>query len=194
MKTQLFNPFKLYSEQQLFSVGMVLTVLLILISYVTNTYFYGLFKIHYAQELSLSTALFEAVTIAFFYVIVLYALGKWLNAKTRLIDIINIALIVKIPLLLLAPLNINHWAHRQTENLLQSVSDPYNLQFTTDLSIFLAITSILAIATLVWVVILLYNGFKIATNFKGTKHTLLFIAAVICIEIAIRFVLKNWIY
>lgn len=194
MKTLLFNPFKKYSEQQLLVFGLVTALISIFLSGITNTYFFGLFKIHHALELSIITAILEYITIALCYVIVLYSLGRYINPKVRIIDIINVVLIAKIPLAFLTFLNINDWAYRQTENLMQSFSDPYNLQLTTELSIFLAVTSVLAISALVWLVILLYNGFKTASNFKDTKHIFFLIISVIATETIIRYILKNFIY
>ena len=54
-----------------------------------------------------------------------------------------------------------------------------------NLPILLFFTAIVLIST-VWFFILLYNGFKTATNAKGTKSILLFITACILSEILTR--------
>mgnify|MGYP006167936399 FL=1 len=59
-------------------------------------------------------------------------------------------------------------------------------------TIFMAIFGILALATMVWFAVLLWNGFKIATNAKGIKAIILFIAVVLLAEIASKYIITQF--
>ncbi len=189
MKTLLFNPFKRYSEQQLLFFGLFTAIVGVVCAWLTNTHFDGVLDTHFGKDVSLKTVVLQSLINSVSIVLVFYPLGKWINSKTRLIDIVNISLIVKIPAYFMMPLNINNWAVLQSEPLLESLSDPFNLQFTTELILFLALTSILGLVILTWLIVLLYNGFKTATNLKGTKHIIMFIVAIIVSEIVSKVLL-----
>lgn len=183
MKTLLFNPFKKYSEQQLLVFGLVTAAVGVVFASLTNTHFDGVLDTHFGKNVSLKTAALQSLINSVSIVLVFYPLGKIINSKTRLIDIFNVSLIVKIPAYFLLPFNINGWAYKQSEPLISAVSDPFNLQFTPELIIFLTLSSILALLILVWLIVLLYNGFKVATNLKETKHIIMFTVAIILAEI-----------
>jgi hypothetical protein len=186
MKTLLFNPFKRYSELQLLAFGLITALAGVVCASLTNTHFDGVLDTHFGKDVSLETAAFQSLINSVSIVLVFYPLGKWINSKTRLIDIFNISLIIKIPAYFLLPLNINGWAYSKVEPL---ISDPFALQFTPDMILFLAISSILGLLVLVWLIVLLYNGFKIATNLKGSKHIIMFIIAIIVSEIVSKLLL-----
>jgi len=189
MKTLLFNPFERYSERQLLFFGLITAIAGIVCAWLTNTHFDGVLDTHFGKDVSLKTAVLQSLINSVSIVLVFYPVGKWINSKTRLIDIFNISLIVKIPAYFMMPLNINGWAYSKSEPLLAAISDPFALQFTPEIILFLTITSLLAILVFVWLVVLLYNGFKVATNLKGTKHIIMFIVAIIVSEIVSKVLL-----
>lgn len=183
MKIVLFNPFARYSERQLLLFGLLTALLGVVTASLTNTHFDGVLDTHFGLDVSLKTAILQSVINTVSIVLVFYPLGKWINSKTRWIDIFNLSLIVKIPGYLMMPLNMNNWAYLKTEPLLAADSNPYDLQFTQELILFLLITAVLALLVFVWLIVLFYNGFKVATNLKGTKHIVMFILAIIFSEI-----------
>lgn len=189
MKTLLFNPFKKYSEHQLLIFGFIMAVAGVVFATMTNTHFDGVLDAHFGKQVSIKTAVLQSVINIVSIVVVFYPLGKWINSKTRLIDIFNLSLIVKVPAYFMMPLNINDWAYSKTEPLLKAMAHPFNLQFTPETIVFLIISSILALLVFVWLIVLLYNGFKVATNLKGTKHIIMFIIAIIVTEIVSKVLL-----
>ncbi|MEX0995631.1 MAG: hypothetical protein WDZ45_01125 [Flavobacteriaceae bacterium] len=189
MKTLLFNPFERYSEQQLVLFGSITAVAGVVFATLTNTHFDGVLDTHFGQNVPFKTAVFQCIINIVSIVLVFYPVGKWINSKTRLIDIFNLSLIVKIPAYFMMPLNINNWAYLKTEPLLSAMSNPFNLQFTLEMILFLVLSSILALVVFVWLIILFYNGFKVATNLKGTKHIIMFILAIIIAEIVSKVLL-----
>ena len=182
MKTLLFNPFARYSEQQLLLFGLITAIAGVVFASLTNTHFDGVLDTHFGKDVSFKTAAIQSIINIVSLVLVFYPVGKWINSKTRLIDIFNLSLIIKLPGYFMMPLNINNWAYLKTEPLLSAISNPFNLQFTQELLLFLIITSALAMLVFVWLIVLLYNGFKVATNLKGTKHIIMFTLAIIVSE------------
>ncbi len=189
MKTLLFNPFKKYSERQLLLFGLITAIAGIVFASLTNTHFDGVLDIHFGKNVILKTTVLQSIINIVSIVSVFYSLGKWINSKTRLIDIFNLSLIVKIPGYLMMPMNINGWAYSKTEPLMEAISNPFNLQFTPEMILFLILSSILAILVFSWLVVLLYNGFKVATNLKETKHIIMFIIAIIVSEVVSKVLL-----
>ncbi|WP_339610406.1 YIP1 family protein [uncultured Planktosalinus sp.] len=183
MKTTLFNPFKKYTEYQLVFIGLITAGLGILAASYTNTHFDGVLDTHFANDVSLITACIESLFNLLSIVVVFFILGKFINSKTRLIDIVNLALIVKIPAYFLLPLNINNWIHTKTFHLLEAFGNPTKINFSnTDIFILIGVGAA-SLVVLIWFFVLLYNGFKIAVNLKTTKHKILFVAGIILAEI-----------
>ncbi|MEO8516114.1 MAG: hypothetical protein ABI426_05180, partial [Flavobacterium sp.] len=125
--------------------------------------------------------------------VVFFIIGKKINQKTRLIDILTTCLIARTPSYLLTFLNINGFINNATSKILTQIN-PEKLDNipTIDLGI-LMITGIITIPILVWFFVLLYNGFKTATNAKETKHTFLFILGIIITEIITKILIKQLI-
>jgi len=68
-------------------------------------------------------------------------------------------------------------------NLTGMTLDKEAMQLIFDNLILILVFALIGILILVWFVVLAYNGFKVATNAKGTKSTLLFIVSLLVAEI-----------
>lgn len=193
MKTILFNPFKKYNEHQLLIVGIMTAGLGIIGASLTNTHFDGVLDTHFAKEVSLTTAGLESLFNLLSIVLVFFILGKFINPKTRFIDIFNLALIVKIPAYFLAPLNYNNWIHTKTFHLMDSLGNPLISNLSpTDLFILIGVGAA-SLVVLTWFIVLLYNGFKIATNLKTTGHKVLFVTGIIAAEIISKILINQFV-
>ena len=183
MKTLLFNPFKRYNERQLLLFGLATASIGIVFATLTNTHFDGVMDTHFGKSVSFKTALLQSLINCISVLLIFYPMGKWINSKTRLIDIINLSLIIKIPSYFLMLLNINGWAYNKSETFLEVFADPFNIQLTSEIVSFIAISALFAIFAFVWLIILFYNGLKEAIHLKGLKHIILFVIAIIVAEI-----------
>ncbi len=193
MKTLLFNPFKKYSERPLLIFGLITSIAGVVIATLTNTHFDGVLDTHFAKKVSLTTAGLESLCNLFSIVLVFFILGKFINSKTRFIDILNLALIVKIPAYFLTPLNYNNWIHTKTFHLMDTLGNPLipNLS-PTDLLILIGVGAA-SLVVLTWFIIVLYNGFKIATNLKTTAHKVLFVVGIIAAEIISKILINQFV-
>ena len=169
----IFNPFQKYDEKTLFIIGIAFLLFLIPISYWAGTYFSSIYRISHLSKNNISDLVISTAISFAFAILILYVLGKFLYKKTRLIDIINTVLISQIPLILLLPLEKITYIETAGNRILEyqnnkSVAFPL-LEFTI-MMLFIIIT----LLCLIYSFVLLYNGFKTATNIKKWQHITLF--------------------
>ncbi|EKT3958221.1 YIP1 family protein [Flavobacterium psychrophilum] len=189
MKILFLNPFKKYSDTILLLFGITFTVLGSLLAYNFNAKFDGVIDLQFDSQVNF----FESATYQFLAILILtaslYWVGKYINKKTRLVDVLITVLISRIPLYFCTLFNINNKSYSIGNKILElAVSKKINTLNTNDIG-FILFQSIILIIALIWFISLLYNGFKIATNSKETKHTLLFILAIIIAEITSKIII-----
>jgi hypothetical protein len=191
MKTILFNPFENYSEKQLLLFGFLLAIVATALSIVLNGRFDGVLDLHFVEKTILIVSIIDMAIGISVLTFSLYIIGKIINKKTRLIDILSTCLIAKIPFYFLLFFNINNKMFIITLKLLDFLSQKKAINLETlDLSL-LVFSGIATFTCLIWSVILLYNGFKTATNVKETKHIILFILSIITAEVVSKIILFN---
>lgn len=113
-------------------------------------------------------------------------MGKLINSKTRIIDIVNPILICRVPFYLLTFSNFRNYISDISASLLENFNPkamPSEMNLSPISMIVLGFFAIISILCLIWFVILLYNGFKIATNSKTGMHKLYFALAILVAEI-----------
>ena len=170
----LFNPFSKFSEKNLLGIGLISSMLLILACYFTNTKMDSLLHFSPAKNLDwLSISLFVIISLVY-AIVLLFVLGKFLNKKTRFIDIVNTVLVSQVPVvfLLLSTKLID------IDNIYKQIATTAEKNTSLNLNIFdLLYFTIFGFATLLLLIyssVLLFNGFKIATNIKKWQHIVLF--------------------
>lgn len=191
----LFNPFEKYSEKTLLIFGITATVLGSLLGYLLNARFDGIIDMHLVQEVRFQNILIDNLINTLVLFILFFAFGKIINPKTRAIDILNVSMICRIPMYLVALGNIGGYLERATQNMIDGI-DLENLQNVPqfellDLSVIL-IFSVISIGFLVWMIVLFWKGFKTATNTKGTKNIIIFIVLFIAAEILSKYLIGTF--
>ncbi len=186
MKKNLLNPFENYSEKQLLSIGFIGNIILIFLSFQFNTKFIGNLKSIPLNEIDFKNVIFQHFIILTISTILFFGLGKYLNSKTRFIDIFATCFVSRIVFCIIPMLNYNNKMYYITKRVISSLTtiNPEKAM-ENDLPVLLLI-SMLILISIVWFFILLYNGFKTSTNAKGLKSIILFIATTIIIEILTR--------
>ncbi|MBY0485877.1 MAG: YIP1 family protein [Flavobacteriaceae bacterium] len=189
MKTILFNPFQKYSEKQLFLFGWFLAITAAVLSLFFNGRFDGIIDLHFVEKTSIFTASLDIVICTGILSLLLFIIGKMINKKTRFIDVLVASLIAKIPFYFLLFFNINNKMYLVSQKLMDSIlqKKDFNIE-TFDMSL-LVFSGIATFICLIWSMILLFNGFKTATNIKETKHIILFIVSVITAEVLSKIIL-----
>ena len=173
-----------YTEKQLVFVGLLFLLLGGYLATLFNGRLDGVIDMHFVEKVtflqSYGDLLISIVTVT----LLLFALGKYINTKTRFIDMVTTGLISKIPFYFLLFFNINNTVFTITEKLMNDAipkGKTPNLALS-DMIILIAL-SIVTLLFLVWSIVLLFNGFKTATNAKGSKQIILFAITILISEI-----------
>ncbi len=189
MKILLFKPFEKYSEKTLLLVGIFFTLLGSFFAYVFNIRFDGVIDVHIVPTSLPYQALLDNLVNIFCLVLFLYISSKYINKKTRLIDIVNVALVARAPYYLLPFFNINGVIQKATNNVIQFANPKLISQISSSNLCILIVFGIIAILFLVWYISLLFNGIKVASNAKGKTPIILFIISLLFAEVLSKFLI-----
>ena len=190
MKALIFNPFEKISEKKLLLIGITSMIVGATLGYLFNARYDGIFDLHFEKSTNYFKALLDILISVSTTCLLLLAVGKYTNPKTRFIDVFNTCTIAKIPFYVLTLFNINNWIYYSSAKLVESLQ--HNLMKMPSLSEFIPVLlfSLFTILGLVLSVLLLLNGYKVASNAKGTKSIGLFVAALFLSEIFSKIIIS----
>src|SRR5690606_4436468 len=181
----LLNPFEKHSEKTLLLFGIIMTFLGSFIAYLTKSRFDGVIDMHVVDQITFLEPFVDNLLNTLSLFLLFYLLGKRINNKTRWVDILSVSIISRIPFYVLPFFNIDGLLAKITEKILngidlQNLSQPPVIEFS-DL-IILLVFAMVTVLCLAWFIALLWNGFRVATNTKGTKNIVLFIVFLLLSE------------
>lgn len=183
MKSLLFQPFEKYSEKTLLLLGIIFTLIASFIAYAFNIRFDGVLDVHIVSDALWYQTLIDNLINIFCLIIFLYSSAKYINKKTRIIDIITTSIIARIPLYLLPLINIKNTVNQATEDIIQLINPELINEIPISSLLIVTGFGIIAILFVVWFIALLFNGFKVASNAKGKFSVILFSISLILAEI-----------
>jgi len=183
MKILLFKPFEKYSEKTLLLVGSIFTVIGSFLAYNFSFRFDGVIDLHIAPNVLFYQTLLDNLINISCLVLFLYISAKYINRKTRLIDILTTAIVARIPLYILPVFNINGVVGKATEDIIQYANPELIDQIPFSNLFLIVVFAIISILFLAWYVALLFNGFKVASNAKGIVPIILFSISLLFAEI-----------
>lgn len=188
----VFNPFEKHSEITLLIFGLTLTILGSFIGYLMKARFDGIIDMRLVENISLIEPFLDNLLNTLSLFVLFFILGKSINKKTRWVDILSASIIARIPFYILPLFNIGGFLEKITERLLESI-DLENLNSPPAISISDMLTMLLfagiGIVCLCWFIALFWNGFRVATNTKGTKNIILFVIMLIVAEVISKFLI-----
>ena len=189
---KVYNPFEIFSEKQLLLFGLILLIVGSAIGFLFNGRFDGLVDLHFVEFADFHEVLIDNLINTVLLTLFLFLLGLFINPKTRIIDLLNTALIARIPFYILPFFNANNRITIITDSLIE-VAASNNLDAINMLdTLIIVVFGILALLTLIWFAVLLWNGFKVATNAKGTKNVVLLVTVVLVTEIASKYIILHF--
>jgi len=192
----LLNPFERYSERTLLMVGVISIIVGSLIAFAFNGRYDGVVDLHFSKDVSLAQPFIDNAINVVCLLLPLLLLGKFINGKTRVIDILTAILISRIPYYVLPVFNANGFMQRFTDALTRSIGQESQAAMpqlgSTD-TIIIVLFAVASILALIWMVIMLFNGFKTATNVKTIGHKVLFAIALIVAEVLSKIIILNMI-
>ncbi|MGJ7030305.1 hypothetical protein [Niabella hirudinis] len=185
----VFNPFERYPERDLAITGIISLLLSVLLFWWAKQSNDGVYHVSPKADLSLKGSIAEAVVYTSLLSLLLFGLGKVINPKTRIVDILNGILIHRIPLafgILILQLPFIKTAMDQImlavkNNRLETLSGS-TLWIST-------MVSLLMLAFFVHAIILLVNGFRTAVHARKPAHYVLFAATLVVAEVIYRLLL-----
>lgn len=185
MIKMLLNPFEKYTEVQLFIFGLIVTLVGAYAGFYFDGKFMGTMSINFSGSVGFTESLIDnGINIACFWLL-LFILAKIINKRTRAIDILNTVLIARIPFYFLFLCNFTGFLTVLSSRT--ATSNPLTINFSNSEMAFLIITGIIAIAFLVWFIVLLYNGFRVASNAKAVKHKIFFAIVLIAADLLAKY-------
>ncbi|SNV50140.1 Yip1 domain [Chryseobacterium taklimakanense] len=170
----IFNPFEKFDEKTLLIVGISIYIIVNLIAYFSGSKLDGIMHFDSLDEKNVVKEMLLSFGVIAVSTVLIFILGKIFNRRTRLIDIVNMILISLFPtilILLIGEIPVYKTAVHQVAKLATENSPVIG----SDLIIVLLFTFLL-LPFLIYNIVLLYNGFKTATNTKKWQHIAIFFA------------------
>ncbi|HLW14478.1 MAG TPA: YIP1 family protein [Flavobacteriaceae bacterium] len=183
MRTLLFKPFERYSEKTLLLVGICFTVIGSFLGSIFHSRFDGVLDMHVVSSAPFYQVLIDNLINVFCLVLFLFLAAKYINRKTRLIDILTASMVARIPYYLVAFGNINGIVGKASDDVMLLVNPEMIGEVTTSSLLIVLGFGLLSILFLVWYLVLLFNGFKVASNAKGKQPIILFILSILLAEV-----------
>lgn len=181
----LLNPFDKFSEKNIFIFGIIASVVGSYITFLSGATFDGLIEVHLNPQTTFFIALKENSLHIVLITVLLFLLGKIINKRTRFIDVLNAALLFRVPFYFMSLFflqSLDDEIKKNPEAIGKLSLNPF------DLAMILLITCAL-ISLLVYSIVLLYKGFKTATNVKKPLHYVFFGVIILFAEILSRIIL-----
>lgn len=191
MANNLLNPFERNTDKNLLLGALAAIVVGLAFGYYFNARFDGVIDVHFNGKTTLLTVATDLLIGIASSGLLLFSLGKYVNSKTRFIDIFTACCLMKIPFFLLVSFNFQNWIYNASTELLAGMSG--DVMTAPKISVLLPVLgfALAGLFALIWSVALLYNGYKVATNAKGTQNMLLFATAVLLAETLSKIVLSQ---
>lgn len=184
----LFNPYERYDMNRLALIGIISFIIGTLLGYSFNGYYDGTLDLHFTDSISFGQAFFGNLLSTLSLIIVFWGIGKILNSKIRLIDVIAVSLIARIPLYLLTLSNVYNINYEIGQALFLSITQPER-NIPLDAVILSAALGLIAILSLAWQLILLIQGFRKVTQSHGNKLIIGLIGTIFFAEVISKVVI-----
>ncbi|WP_282628896.1 hypothetical protein [Empedobacter sedimenti] len=185
MIKKLLNPFAFYNDKILLVIGIVAHFVFTYIAKLNDSFFPDFLSIkkngiHYTYI----DLLYQNTRNLLIAVVLLYILGKIINKRTRIIDIVNVVLISRIAYYIVFITDFIPIVNNNMEKVLKGVTTN-NLAVLQETStmIVVLIVAFVAIFFICVMFYYLYIGFKTVTNLKTIQQTFAFIGTVLLIII-----------
>ncbi|MDR2824500.1 MAG: YIP1 family protein [Prevotellaceae bacterium] len=189
----IFRPFQFVAGGKALILGIVTMFVLVALCYASNTFFDGAIDAHYGcKEKAILPHVYcvfgvWVVMTVLFYLTALLAGSK----KTRLIDIAGTLALAKLPLIVFALIGFLPMT-KALCGLDLTNFNPMDTETTRQImmvAVKMLPTLFVCLLAVIWYIVLMYNGYSVSVNLRGTKGILTFIAALLVSEILAKMLL-----
>ncbi len=179
----MLRPFEIIQEKQLFLIGLFLLLLASIFAFLTHTRFDGVLDMHLTNHIQWYQPFLDNGINTLCLTLFFYLLSLLQPTKARIIDLLNVALICRIPLYFTLLTNIGGINKETTEYIVNHLDNPLAIKELPLINLLvLGGGALLALGALVIMGFLIYNGYKNATNAKKASHLVLLLVAVLAAE------------
>ncbi|WP_312186823.1 hypothetical protein [Sphingobacterium sp.] len=190
VKQILQNPFAEFTEWKLFIAGIIGFLLSSYIIYLSGQQFNGFmhfFKPEMAVSLWAVLRVHAYMVLAPF--VLLYGIGVLLNRKTRIIDVMNVVLIMPFPLYLVLFVGKLLNQDKFTDQVLKAVQNGDRALAGVDKAdmLLFGMFGVISLLLLFYQFYLLVKGMKVAVNNKKVGVSILFVALYFILDVCIQF-------
>ncbi len=180
-KRSVFNPFSYIAGTEALFYGLALISLTALLGWASNTWLDGLLDLHYGPAAPFWIHLALGFTNWLSMVIVLTPMAMMLSpSRVRFVDIAGTQALARAPMLiatatgfLTAPHQVGQWA------VYTFLGEGESVELAGHHIIIAALTILVIVLMVIWMVVLMYNAYKVSANIKGTRAGLSFTAAIL---------------
>ena len=121
----LTQPFERLQERQLLLFGLSTLIIASILGYLTSTRFDGVLDVHIsATPVQIEQPFLDNILNTVLLTAFLSLLARYINPKTRLIDILNIALISRIPLYVITIFGFGGIMQETSDHMMQNITNP----------------------------------------------------------------------
>ena len=185
MIKKLLNPFAFFNDKILLVIGIVAHFVFTYVAKLNDSFFPDFLSIKKnGTPYTYIDLLYQNTRNLLIAIVVLYILGKIINKRTRIIDILNVVLISRIAYYIVFITDFIPIVNNNMEKVLKGVTTN-NLAVLQETStmIVVLIVAFVAIFFICVMFYYLYIGFKTVTNLKTIQQTFAFIGTVLLIII-----------
>ena len=185
MIKKLLNPFAFFNDKILLVIGIVAHFVFTYVAKLSDSFFPDFLSIKKnGTSYTYSDLLYQNTRNLLIAIGLLYILGKIINKRTRIIDIVNVVLISRIAYYIVFITDFIPIVNNNMEKVLKGVTTN-NLAVLQETStmIVVLIVAFVAIFFICVMFYYLYIGFKTVTNLKTIQQTFSFIGTVLLIII-----------
>ena len=192
MIKKIFNPFRQIAGGYSLAIGILIILLTSVISFYSHIHFPDIISVKTCQELPLHYFIIQNLINWLVVSIILYLISIFFSkSKIRLIDMFGTQALARFPYLFASFIGFSNAMDAFGNYIfyqLLNQGEPVTLS-TTAIIVAIALIIITLFLT-IWLIILMFNAFKVSTNLKGAKLILIFIISLI-ISIVISSLLTN---
>jgi len=187
----LFNPFHYVAGGRALLVGLAAVLVTGLVGYLSKTHFDGVLDVHTGLAAPLWLFLFEGLLDWIVMGALLVIAGKVISkSRVRVLDVFGTQALARTPALVTALFALLPGYQRFTAHALAQLDTRFpDVQTTASDNVAFAVTALVMVVMIVWMVALMYRAFSVSCNVTGGKAIGFFIAAIVLGEVISKVVL-----
>lgn len=172
---KLLNPIEFFDEKKLLTINLIIFIAGTVIAIYTQAWFSSIIQVLLKSKMDAYETISENILCVLLLTVIFWVSGKIINKKTRLIDCVNLALYIRIPFYIATLLNLSGALSKTMPIKKEDGSINIPSPSSTTNSFISLIASAMNILIIIFLILVIYRGFKTITNAKKTTDYVVFI-------------------